>query len=57
MTPKDLIKKYGSQNAAAKALGITRQSINKWFRDNKIPKLRQYQILLIQHGENNGKHS
>jgi len=48
MTPKDLIKKYGSQNAAAKALGITRQSINKWFRDNKIPKLRQYQILLMQ---------
>jgi len=47
MTPKDLIKKYGSQNAAAKALGITRQSINKWFRDNKIPKLRQYQILLM----------
>jgi len=48
MTPKDLIKKYGSQNAAAKALGITRQSINKWFRDNKIPKLRLYQILLMQ---------
>jgi DNA-binding XRE family transcriptional regulator len=47
MKPKDLLKKYGSQNAAAKALGITRQSINKWFRDNKIPKLRQYQILLV----------
>jgi DNA invertase Pin-like site-specific DNA recombinase len=45
MKPKDLLKKYGSQNAAAKALGISRQAIHKWFRDNKIPMLRQYQIL------------
>ena len=47
MKPKDLIKKYGSQNAAAKALGISRQAINKWFRDNKIPMLRQYQLIVL----------
>ena len=47
MKPKDLIKKYGSQNAAAKAIGISRQAIHKWFRENKIPLLRQYQILFL----------
>lgn len=36
------IEKAGSQEALAKLLGITQQSVNKWKED--IPDLREYQL-------------
>jgi DNA invertase Pin-like site-specific DNA recombinase len=44
MTPKKLLKIYGSQSEIARALGVTRQAVLRWFKTNKIPALRLYQI-------------
>lgn len=47
MTPKQVVKHYGSQSAAARALGYTRATISHWVRKSKkVPYPVQY---LIQH--------
>lgn len=33
-----------SQSELAKALGLSRQAVNVWFKEDKIPLLRAYQI-------------
>ena len=33
-----------SQTELAKALGLSRQAVNVWFKEDKIPLLRAYQI-------------
>ena len=43
MTFDDLVKSFGTQATAAKALEVTPQAINRW-KDTGIPKLREYQI-------------
>lgn len=47
MTPKKLLKIYGSQSEIARALGVTRQAVLRWFKTNKIPALRLYQIECV----------
>ena len=47
MTPKQLLKIYGSQAEIAQALGVTRQAVLRWFKENKIPALRLYQIQCV----------
>jgi DNA invertase Pin-like site-specific DNA recombinase len=47
MTPKQLLKIYGSQAEIARALGVTRQAVLRWFKENKIPALRLYQIQCV----------
>ena len=47
MTPKQLLKIYGSQAEIARALGVTRQAVLRWFKENKIPALRLYQIECV----------
>jgi DNA invertase Pin-like site-specific DNA recombinase len=47
MTPKKLLKIYGSQSEIARALGVTRQAVLRWFKTNKIPALRLYQIQCV----------
>ena len=50
MTPKQVIKFYGSQSAAARKLGYTRQAIGHWLHTTKrVPYSVQY---LIQHRTN-----
>ena len=50
MTPKQVVKHYGSQTAAAKALGYTRAAISHWVNKTKrVPYSVQY---LIQHRTN-----
>lgn len=50
MTPKQVVKHYGSQSAAARALGYTRATISHWVRKSKrVPYPVQY---LIQHRTN-----
>lgn len=44
MTFKKLLKRYGSEEAIAKAFGVTRQAVQKWRDKNKVPLLRQYQL-------------
>lgn len=47
MTPHDLIKHFGSQVAAQRALGLKhRQQIAKWVERNAIPLRAQIEIEL-----------
>ena len=36
MTPKDLIKHYGSQAAACRAIGYTRAAFQKWTKNGYV---------------------
>lgn len=47
MKPKQLLKIYGSQSEIARALGVTRQAVLRWFKEDKIPALRLYQIQCV----------
>jgi DNA-binding transcriptional regulator YdaS (Cro superfamily) len=50
MTPKQVVKYYGSQSAAARELGYTRAAVSHWVKNAKrIPYAVQY---LIQHRTN-----
>jgi len=50
LTPKQLVRHYGSQRAAGEALGVTQQAVSGWKKKGVIP--RQYQfIALLDMGE------
>ena len=49
MTYEQLIEHFGSQAAAAKALGVTRAAVLFW-RNTGIPKTRQFQIEVVTKG-------
>ena len=44
MTYDDLIKTYGSQAGIARAFGLSRASVNRWAKTNKVPALRALQF-------------
>ena len=44
MTPKQIVKHFGGQTAAAKALGLHRSTICQWIRRNEVPRGQQYEI-------------
>ncbi len=46
MTPAQVIRYYGGQTAAARALGITQPSVAGWLTDGRVP---WYWQLLIEH--------
>lgn len=50
MSPQELVVKYGSQTAVAKAFGVTRAAVQLWVRQGKVPQARlwQYQAGLVQ---------
>jgi hypothetical protein len=50
MSPADLIEFYGSQKAAAKALGVSFKTVSMWRRRGFIPNGRQYQVQLVTLG-------
>ena len=37
MTPKDLLAIYGTQRAAAQAIGVSKQAVSLWTTKGKIP--------------------
>ena len=50
LTPKQLVRHYGSQRAAGEALGVSQQAVSYWVKRGVIP--RQYQfIALLDMGE------
>lgn len=49
MKKADVINHFGSQAAAARALGITPESVSQW--GDTIPPLRAYQIERLTVGE------
>jgi len=50
MNPQELVVKYGSQTAVAKAFGVTRAAVQLWVRQGKVPQARlwQYQAGLVK---------
>lgn len=50
MTYEDLIEHYGTQKAAAEALGLSQPSLSGW-RDKGIPPPRQAQYELLTRGK------
>jgi DNA-binding transcriptional regulator YdaS (Cro superfamily) len=58
MTPQQVVKHYGSQSAAARALGLNRATICTWVTRKRIPETRQAWIQLLTGGKlvaSNGK--
>jgi len=47
MTPKQIIRKYGSQSKAAEALGYQRATISVWVKNDRIPRHAQKYIRAI----------
>jgi hypothetical protein len=44
MDVKKLIKKYGSQQALAKAFGVTKGAVSQWAKAGAIPAARLWQL-------------
>ena len=44
MTPKQLIRYFGSQAKTYKALGVSANAVSKWYIAGKVPRGRQYEI-------------
>jgi transcriptional repressor of cell division inhibition gene dicB len=42
---------FPTQRALAKAVDVTPQAVNQWFRDNKIPIRRAVEIERLTNGE------
>ena len=50
MKPKELVKHYGSQVAAAKALGVSRAAVQKWVKSGRIPPVRYWHVMATVKG-------
>jgi predicted transcriptional regulator len=50
MTPKQLVKHYGSQVKAAKALGVSRAAVQKWVKAGRIPPVRYWHVMATVKG-------
>lgn len=51
MTPEQVIKHYGTEQAAANALSCTRQIVNFWLQKGEIPLKTQAFIQLKTNGK------
>lgn len=47
MILEDVLKKYSRQEVAD-MLGVTRQAVHYWVKNNAMPKLRQYELLELE---------
>jgi len=48
MVLEDVLKKYSRQEIAD-MLGVTRQAVHYWVKNNAMPKLRQYELMEYEH--------
>lgn len=44
MNIQKLIKLYGSQQAVAKAFGVTKGAVSHWVKSGKVPDARLWQL-------------
>ena len=51
MTPQQFVKFYGTQRAAALALGVTERTVSNYVRDKHIPRIEQWAISYITNGK------
>lgn len=42
---------HNNQSEISRLLGISRSSVNEWFKKGKIPLMRQYQIEVLTNGK------
>ena len=42
ITPLEAVKEAGGVTALAGKLGVSRQTVHRWMREGKIPKVYQY---------------
>lgn len=47
ITLQEVMKSFENQSDLARKLNVSRQAVSVWFKDNKIPKLRQFEIQEI----------
>lgn len=50
MTPKQLLKAYGTQSEIARQFGYTRAAVGLWFKHDRIPYRAQMLIQMTTHG-------
>ena len=50
MSPKQVVRHFGSQTKAAKALGVTRAAVNNWLRRGRVPFPTQCTIKHFTNG-------
>ena len=50
MQIRQALDHYGSGPALAKAIGVSRQVVEYWIKQDKIPAPRQHQIAAQSHG-------
>ncbi len=51
MKPADVIKFFGTQQAAAAALGFGQSSIANWVARDKVPPISQLKLEIISEGK------
>lgn len=51
MKPQDVIKYFGTQSAAAEALGFGQSSIANWVARGKVPPISQLKLEIITGGK------
>jgi len=51
MKAQQLIDRYGSQSAAARALGVGRAAVNKWVKKGVVPELTAYKLQVVTKGK------
>lgn len=52
MTIDELLDYFGNRQVnIARAMGVTKATINKWYKNKQIPEIRQYQIELLTKGK------
>jgi predicted transcriptional regulator len=44
MNIKSLVKQYGSQQAVARAFGVTEAAVSQWVKAGAMPKSRVWQV-------------
>lgn len=51
MTPEIVVRHFGTQVKAAKALGITQPSVSNWLSRGAVPPLQQFRIEKLTRGK------
>ncbi|GAG47906.1 unnamed protein product [marine sediment metagenome] len=51
MTPKEVIKYYGSRDEVLELLDIKRQSLDLWLANGRVPLGRQYELQILTDGQ------
>ena len=51
MNPEQVVKHFGSQSKAARAVKVSRQAIWNWLQRNQVPELYQYRLEELSAGK------